>query len=196
MRRLLIAVDCDDVLVPTTPYFVRAYNDLYGTKAGLKDAHTPDPAVWGAQEEEIRRRRYELTENDEYKMLAPSDADVEVLRRLASVHELHLVTARKGEERQFTQQMLNRKLSGVFKAMDFVGWKGSKGEICRKVKADILIDDNGAHLLDALACGMAPGSAILYGEYPWNEEYRLKDGVVFCRDWLEVERRIEQIAHS
>ena len=51
MKRLVIAVDCDDVLVSTAPYFVDTYNNTYGTSGTLEYAHSPDPSVWGASEE-------------------------------------------------------------------------------------------------------------------------------------------------
>ena len=194
MDQLVIAIDCDDVLIPTTPYFVRAYNERYGTHATLQDARTPNPEIWGASEQDILHRWHQLTENQEYRELKPSLEDVQVLRRLADSHVLHLVTARKDSEREFTQKVISQSLDGIFNAMDFVGWDGSKGDICQRIQADVLIDDNGHHLLDALGCGLPNGSAILFGDYPWNVDYRDQAGVVFCKNWLEVEREIERIA--
>ena len=71
MRRLVIAVDCDDVLVRTTPFFVNAYNKKYGTHATLADARNVDPAIWGAEESVILARWATLIEEPEYRLLAP-----------------------------------------------------------------------------------------------------------------------------
>ena len=94
MKRLVIAVDCDDVLVSTSPYFVDTYNNTYGTSGTLEYAHSPDPSVWGASEEVIVERWFGMTRTDGYKGLSPDPYEVKVLRNLAKIHELHLVTAR------------------------------------------------------------------------------------------------------
>lgn len=196
MKRLVIAVDCDDVLVQTTQFFVDAYNKTYGTSATLAHSHgaTANSAhVWGANEEEVVRRWGLMTETDEYKALGPSADEAIVLHRLAERHELHLVTARKEHERAFTQQMLNRELSGVFTSMEFVGWRGSKGQVCQQLQADVLVDDSLRHLLDARECGVE--GLIWFGEYEWQASAdSAPPDVIRCTNWSEVEAAIERLA--
>ena len=194
MKRLVIAVDCDDVLVSTAPYFVDTYNNTYGTSGTLEYAHSPDPSVWGASEEVIIERWYGMTRTDGYKGLSPDPYEVKVLRNLAKIHELHLVTARREEEREFTQTMLDKHLDGVFTSMKFVGWEGSKGDICRALRADVLIDDNFRHLVSARDCGVS--GLLWFGDYPWQTEDLSDMPIVRCRDWREVEAEIERIASN
>lgn len=194
MKRLVIAIDCDDVLVKTTPYFVNAYNALHGTKGTLADARNVSPEIWGVGEQEILDRWAALTKTEEYKLLQPDAEVVAVLRALAKDHELHLVTARKEEEREFTQAMLDRELRGVFNSMEFVGWEGSKGQICQRLRTDVLIDDNASHLHDALECGLPSGGALLFGDYDWNKDERSHNALVHCHDWTAVKRVIDRIA--
>ena len=194
MKRLVIAVDCDDVLVSTAPYFVDTYNNTYGTSGTLEYAHSPDPSVWGASEEVIVERWFGMTRTDGYKGLSPDPYEVKVLRNLAKIHELHLVTARREEEREFTQTMLDKHLDGVFTSMKFVGWEGSKGDVCRALRADILIDDNFRHLVSARDCGVS--GLLWFGDYPWQTEDLSDMPIVRCRDWCEVEAEIERIASN
>lgn len=196
MRRLVIAVDCDDVLVRTTPFFVTAYNEKYGTEVTLADALNVDPNIWGADEGTILARWAALAEEDAYKLLTPDPQEVQVLHKLAEQHELHLVTARKPEERELTQALLDRELPGVFTSMEFVGWTGSKGEVCERIGADVLIDDNASHLHDALSHGLPSGGALLFGDYPWNEEGNDHSDLKHCFDWASVKNVIDTIAES
>ncbi len=196
MKRLVIAVDCDDVLVPTTPFFVEAYNKRYGTSVRLEHAHIADDNIWGVTHAVMLERFNEMVQTDTYRALGPSDIEVEVLKRLAKNHELHVVTARKEEEREFTQAMLDLKLPGVFKSLDLVGWTGSKGEVCRRIGADVLIDDSARHLHDAIELGLPKGGAILFGEYPWNAADSMHEDLFVCKSWPEVQQMIEDLAHA
>ncbi len=196
-KQLVIAVDCDDVLVATTPFFISAYNARYGTSIALKDAHNYSYKSWGANPELQMQRLDELTFTDEYKALGPTEDEAETLNRLSDYHALHLITARKPEEEGLTQAMIDRDLPDVFESLDFVGWTGSKGEVCKRIGADILIDDSVRHLRDALTWGLPKGHAILFGEYPWNEvdEGALK-GIRRCKTWKEVEQAVSEIANA
>lgn len=194
IKSLIIAVDCDDVLVPTTPFFVDAYNKLYGTNVPLDQAHISSDEFWQADEALIGERLAELTLTQDYKELGPSPVEVSVLKELARHHELHLVTARKEVERAFTQSMLDRDLSGVFTSMEFVGWGGSKGEVCKRLGADVLIDDNARHLHDAIAEGLPKNGAILFGNYPWNSNDSKHDDLTHCHNWPEVANVVQSLA--
>lgn len=197
-KQLVIAVDCDDVLVATTPYFINAYNALYGTSVALKDSHTTDDyKIWDANRELQVQRLDELTRTEEYKALGPTADESEILNRLAEYHELHLITARRPDEYELTEAMINRDLPDVFESLEFVGWTGSKGEVCKRIGADILIDDSIRHLHDALTWGLPKGHAILFGDYPWNDvDPATLKGIRRCLTWQEVEEAVSEIANA
>ena len=196
MRRLVIAVDCDDVLVSTTPFLVDAYNKTYGTNATLAQARDASASVWLDPEEKVIEQWAALCETEEYKQLGPDAQEALILKELAKHHELHLITARKPAERAFTQEMLHRELEGVFTSMEFVGWTGSKGEVCRRIGADILIDDNAGHLHDAIQNGMPKEGAILFGDYPWNKADNSHEDLTHCFDWPAVKEVVDGIANA
>lgn len=191
MRRLVVAVDCDDVLVQTTLLLVNAYNQKYGTSVLLEEAYSQSFEKWGAQEDEVSERFASLMETEGYRLLGIDLSDIETLRRLAKFHELHLVTARREHEKELTYAMIERDIPGVFTSMEFVGWTGSKGEVCRSIGADVIIDDNINHLKDAQRCGVP--NLVWFGDYPWQSE--LNDlAVVRCTGWREVEDFIGRVA--
>ncbi|HET8884179.1 MAG TPA: hypothetical protein VFM68_01775 [Candidatus Saccharimonadales bacterium] len=193
----MIAVDCDDVLVATTPYFIDAYNKAHGTNIPLDQSHDGSEAVWGAHRELQVKRLDALTKTEEYRELGPTRDEVAILRELSSIHSFHLVTARKQDELELTQRMLERDLPGVFASLDFVGWTGSKGEVCRRIEANVLIDDNFRHLQDAVKHGLPKNGAILFGDYPWNNESdESLAGMRRCVDWNEVKVAINEITNG
>ncbi len=195
-RRLIMAIDCDDVLIPTTPYLVDEYNKLYNTHVTIEGSHESGSTAWGSNDKKvILKRLTDIQASKEYATLEPFDDAISVVRRLATRHELHLVTARDEEITHVTMTMLDNYLYGCFASVEHVGDGGlSKGEVCKRLGADILIDDNAKHLVSALEHGINPGSALHFGDYPWNRTKLTPKGVVRCDNWDEVEQKVGEIA--
>ena len=193
MRRLIIAVDCDDVLVRTSPFFVDAYNQKYGTNVTLDRAHDNDD-VWGVDRPTLEARLADLMETDGYKELSPAEDEIKVLKRLSKLHELHVITARRPHERELTQLMLDAYLPGVFVSLELVGFTGSKGEVTERLHADVLVDDNLRHLEDAIRHGLPREGAILFGDYAWNTS--ATTDLARSNTWDEVEKEIERYGRS
>lgn len=193
MKRLVIAIDCDDVLIPATEYLVNTYNKQYGTAVQLKNAYMSKNLEWQAEREEVFRRLYALQSSPGYATIKPNPAAVEKVRQLAQHHELHLVTARDESVMAATHQMLDAYYPGCFTSVEHVGPDRKKGEICRAVAADVIIDDNLHHLVSARECGVA--NLLWFGKYPWQDRSEEPpEGTSQCNDWNEVEVEIERIA--
>ena len=83
--------------------------------------------------------------------------------------------------------MVLRYLLNLFKSIEFTNLYWStyrpKGDVCRQLGVDILIDDYLEHALAAAECGI---EVLLFGDYPWNRA----DGLPICvrrvRDWSHV----------
>ncbi len=191
MKRLVIAVDCDDVLMPSAEKIVELYNRKFNTNVLLADSQTPN-ADWQASREEIGERIYDIQLTDEYLKIRPYDDAIEVCRRLARSHDLHLVKARPGRIMATTIAMLEANFKDVFQEIEHVGIDGNKGEVCRNLRADVLIDDNYKHLETARACDIE--SRVWFGDYPWQDAIIATDDTIRCRNWAEVEQEIERIA--
>lgn len=196
MRKLVIAVDCDDVLVRTTPYFVDAYNRMYSTNVTLAKAHYDDEDIWKTDRATLESRFAELMKTKEYKELRPSDEEVRVLTELSESHELHVITARREYERELTQFMIDTYLPNVFLSLELVGYSGSKGQVCERINAEVLIDDNLRHLEDAIKYGLPQRGAILFGDYPWNTELASLVGFKRCTSWVDAQKEIDELARQ
>lgn len=196
-RRLVIAVDCDDVLLETTPFLVKEYNHKFGTKVILGHAHMTSNPEWGTDDNDlILDRLSEIQNSKEYGEIKPIAEAVGAIQRLAKDNELHLITARSGSVEVATMVMLDKYFTGCFTSVEHVGRVRSKGEVCRQIKADVLIDDSISHLLSALEYGMPNGGALNFGNYIWNQLDSPIEGVVECYDWDAVEREVDKIAGS
>lgn len=194
-KRLIIAIDCDDVLIETTEYIVDIYNQQYGTSVELDKSHDQNNEQWRVSDGTLLIQRFnEIQSTEAYARLVPMPEALRVVKQLARDHELHLVTARDGSIEAITEAMLDEYLPGCFTSMEHVGRDRSKGEVCQQLKADILIDDSIRNLLSALEYGLPAGGALHFGEYAWNRVEPLPEGVVTCFDWEAVEREVERIA--
>lgn len=199
MRKLTIAVDCDDTLFPTAKYFIDSYNKKFNASVDLEHQHEPDYDGWGVGDAELLRRLGMLQGAEEYRQIEMYDDAVRALNNLrAEGHRLVVVTARKEHERPITELMIERDAPGVFDTIEFVGWHGSKHETLRKIGADVLVDDSMHHLNKALEEGILdPGCALLFGDFPWSRAIvEVGESIVRCADWIEVEQRIERVANS
>jgi 5'(3')-deoxyribonucleotidase len=75
---------------------------------------------------------------------------------------------------------------GAYENIDFdSSHKKTKDEICVRLGADYLIDDQPKHVLSAYKAGVG---AILFGDYGWNRNVLVDDGVKRARNWDEVYR--------
>lgn len=192
MRRLVIAIDCDDVLIDATDYLVREYNRLYDTKVQKVNAHTSKNLEWQAERDEVFRRLHAIQLSDDYTSITPAKQTIQAVKRLAQDHELHLVTARASEVTAVTNRMVEDYFPGCFTSIEHVGSDRPKGAVCAALAADILIDDNLKNLETAHESGI--DYLLWFGEYEWQDESGDTPHVVRCRDWLGVEAEIERIA--
>ena len=205
MRRLIIAVDCDDVLVDTAHDLLQFYNEKYGTQLDETNFYptSADVSIFDAStREEVIERFSERFMMPEYHKIAPSRAAVEAIRRLAAVHELHLITGRSVVMEKATTSMVEAYFSGCFKTIEHTNYittdkeakKRTKGEVCKMISADVMIDDYIEHIKNVVDAGIP--HAIVYGDFDWGKRGNLPENTVRCKTWEEVEDEIERIAGS
>lgn len=198
--QLVWAIDCDDVIVPTAQVIVDAYNAKYQANVTL-DAFYNNDDTWGAlSKDEAIRRVGDLLREGLTDETAPSRETIEALQHLASMDELHLVTGRQTYREPATFAMLKKYLPGVFRTVEHTNYylesnsvlkTRSKGEVCRQIGADVLVDDHVAHGRSVLESGLK--EVIVWGDYPWNRAAMLDKGMVRCITWSEVFRERDRI---
>lgn len=208
MSRLVIAIDCDDVLVDTLPKIVEDYNAMYGTKLGLEHMyvdHDEIVDVFGVKtgQEAVQRLHKIYQQKGYYESLKPIDGAIGAIAKLAERHELHVVTGRQSFLAPATQYTLDTYFPGMFTSVEHTNYykdenfkdaiTRSKGEVCSQLKADILIDDHVAHGKDVLNHGVR--EVLLFGDYPWNQSDEIP-GVTRCNTWADVLLQVDTISHE
>ena len=205
MKRLVIAIDCDDVLVDTAQDLLQFYNQKYGTSLDETNFYATDvdPVRFGvATFHEVIERFSERFLMLEHLEIAPSQSTIEAIQRIASAHELHIITGRSSAMERATLAMVNKYFKGCFTTIEHTNYitadkhavKRTKGEVCRQIGADVLIDDYIEHVRNVIAAGVP--HAIIFGDFDWGKRGSLPDNTKRCVSWREVEAEIERIAYS
>jgi len=190
MKRIRIAIDCDDVIVPTAEGIITAYNQAYGTAMVLKDLHSTDLAIWGAPDNATAVARVEAyLRSPEYQNAEPFEDAIRVLRRLADYHELHIVTARADFLAEATERMIAAHFPDIFSSVEYTNFFNekarTKAEVCQQLRINVLIDDHPHHAALAAACGI---DVLLFGDYPWNKDIQPSEHIRKVSGWDDVER--------
>lgn len=192
MKRLVIAIDCDEVLISGAAYIVDTYNRQYGTNVQPEHAHMSNNPEWKADRAAVLHRIYEIQRSAGYAELVPIQRATQVVKRLAATHELHMITARPTEIMEVTHKMLDRYFPGCFTSVEHIGPDLSKGEMCQRLRADVMIDDTLKHLESAQHCGVA--HRVLFGEGSRSHVEVDSPVTAICADWDAVEVEIERIS--
>jgi uncharacterized HAD superfamily protein len=192
MKRLRIAIDCDDVIVPTAQLIIDNYNKTYGSHLTLADMYSDDRRQWNAPDDETAIRRVdEYLKTNEYQQAAPFKEAIHAIKLLGKYHDLHVVTARSDFLSESTIGTLTQHFPNVFQSVEFTNFYGenprSKSEVCQQLHADLLIDDHIHHAELAAKCGI---DVFLFGSYPWNQGVITSPNIQRVKDWDEVLERL------
>lgn len=204
MKRLVLAFDCDDVLVQTSGVIVEKYNELYGTSVAL-DAYYRKGDTWQSNSHDEALLRLDgILRDGVIDEIAPDIEVVRAIEQLATIHELHLVTGRQEYMEPATIRLLDAYFPGCFTSVEHTNYvvvanstyrRRSKGEVCKQIGANVLIDDHIVHCDSVLAAGVS--EVIVFGDYPWNNSFELPTGMRRCLRWFGdggVVKEIERIA--
>lgn len=202
MRRLIIAVDIDDVLAENAEGFVHFSNERWGTQLAVDDYDEHWAKMWDVDIREVERRAREFHSSSAMRGYGHVGGAYEVLQRLAALHKLVIVTSRRLQMQRDTLAWIDEHFPNIFssEAVYFAGiWDDiqadshlrTKAEIVKQINADILVDDQLKHCRAVAESGRC---ALLFGDYSWNQSARLPDRVSRCDSWTTIEREIERIA--
>lgn len=188
MKKRRIAVDCDDVIVPTAELIINHYNYTYDAKVSLEHLYVKNPALWNASDQaEVNVRITDYLMSEEFQQAQPFREAIQALRILKDKHDLHIVTGRSDFLTQATHDMLMEYLPEVFQSVEFTNFFGenarSKSDVCQQLGADLLIDDHMHHAAVVADCGI---EVLLFGTYPWNEGPIKHANIRRVADWDEI----------
>jgi len=195
MKKPIIAVDIDDVLADSTESLRLLVNKHYGVNLPRDQYLRPGP-YWGYYEQVWQinglgdkvslKELNPMMEVDQSHVIPASRSSI-ALKKLAKGHDLIIITAREPSWEKATHSWVKTHYPDIFTDVFFAGNKyfpghTTKGQLCREIGADWLIDDNVEHCMTAIDNNV---KAILFGEYGWHQN--VPQELKRCRNWQVVE---------
>ncbi len=195
MTRKTIAVDIDDVLAANAPAFIAYSNKKWGTNLTIEDYDEHWVPVWKVDQKEAERRATEYHGSGVFSTFKHFPEAKPVLQRLAKHYRLVITTSRRSELEKETLDWMDRYFGNIFEEIHFAGmWdeineeshRMTKAELCKRIGADYLIDDQPKHCFAVAKTGI---QTLLFGTYPWSRDIgELPPKVLRVKDWQEVEK--------
>ena len=184
-----IAVDIDEVLARGLATYLEYFNTTYSTNFTEAD-FTADRAFWdvlGVKDEDIANieQHYRTTKHARDWLLVPGAK--EAITQLAAEHELVIISNRKAAGHEPTRAWLRKNFANSFGEVFFTeaersgDTRPSKAEICTRIGADVLIEDE---VKEVLACQQAEVPVVMF-DTQYNQHIG-GHGVVRVRSWGEA----------
>lgn len=186
----LIAVDLDGVLSDTLSSFIQFHNEVY--KTNLTKKHFHSEYYWeilNESKEETIRKFDQFTKTLHFDDIQPISGAKGVTTKLSTDHDVIVITARQIELTEQTKKWIKRHFPKTFKNVHVINHallakKGktiSKGELCRELGVDIIIEDSLHHAQD---CKSDKTSVIILDQL-WNKG-DLSEGIYRVNSWQEI----------
>ena len=206
--RPIVAVDIDDTCADYASAFAEVSNRLFGANLTAEDYDENWQVAWNAGPAECSRRVDLIAQENFTPHLKLIDGARDVLTALAKQFDLRVVTSRPTFLAPQTRGWIDENLPDIFTiihhttsrnlvAEGAAGARVSKGDFCRGIGAQYLIDDQPKHCLSAAEFiansrgEILPGiQSLLFGNYRWNRDFSREVGVfgsiVQVTDWAAV----------
>lgn len=196
-----IAIDIDEVLADTMTALRLLVNKRFGLSLSDADYRIPGDFngyftyVWECNKvgdfvrfEDIRR---EMAVDQSH--VKPMRGAKNALNKLSKNYDIVLVTSRFEDWEGATKIWLKNTFGNLHSEIYFVHHDRrdqlpTKGEVCRQIGAQWLIDDNPAYCRSATELGV---ETILFGDYGWQTG----DLSLYtrCRDWTAVLEHFDNV---
>ena len=188
---MLIGVDIDEVLADTLPAFLAFHNRVFSSTWQLEHFTTTAwNRVMGLPNEVMVERVGAFFDSEHFHRLPTVPGATEAIAALTEEHELVIVSSRWGRAAAATEAWLHHNFRGHFAAVHFsanhhsvelTAGKLSKAGICRKLGAELMIEDAPVYARECQAAGVQP----LILTRPWNI-LDVVPGALRAGSWPEV----------
>ena len=195
MKNPVIAVDLDDVLASSAQGFVDYSNKRWGTRLTVEDYTEHWHEMWSTDHAETVRCARDVYSSGTIGEFIHFDEALPVLKELSKRYDLVITTSRNRVALEETEGWIKNHFEDIFSDVHFAGiwddWarkqrtleqaaKLTKAELPKGIGATYLIDDPPKHWFGAAKVGV---KCLLYGDYSWNRNLKLPDGVTRVKDW-------------
>lgn len=197
-RKLLIAYDVDDVIVPMAEKAVEYYNKNYSPHVDIANFYG-DATAWGVSDIKIASGRVNeyLNGGGIKDLTIPYPEAAASIRALSKKHRSIILTGRMEFMRPVTDEMISDHFAGIFEDTIYTSHFGdnpiTKGSVCRDRAVDVIIDDG---LMHCETCIAESDAVALLMDKPWNQAKSLPSRIVRCLNWLDVTREVAKIARQ
>lgn len=192
----IIAVDIDDVLAASAADFIKFSNKKWGTNLTIDDYDEHWAKMWQVDHKEEVRRSKVVHDEEVFLKFSHFPEARRVLEKLSKRYRLVIVTSRIRALKKGTLEWIEGSFGNLISEFHFAGiWddieknsaekvKATKAEVVRQIGADYLIDDQPKHCFAAAGAGI---TSLLFGDYKWNRNIELPQGVVRAKNWKEIQ---------
>ncbi len=189
MSKEVLAVDVDEVLFPFMPQFVEFYNQRYDKQVKVGDFVSYNfEEILEIGQSEVSECIYTF-HNMKDLHVQPVYESQKAIQHLREFYDLSIITARHPMFEDSTKAWLQDKYEGAFSRVVLIGHAAimerpqTKAQVCKDIGAVALIDDSPSH---HEKCVEENIGAVLFGEYGWNIDAKVSEGIVRCKDWPAV----------
>ncbi|RZB72030.1 uncharacterized protein LOC114381050 [Glycine soja] len=205
-QKLVVAVDVDEVL----GNFVSALNkfiaDRYSSNYSVSEYHVYEFCkIWNCSRDEADIRVHEFFKTPYFKSgIHPLPGAQMALQKLSRFCSLSVVTSRQNAIKDRTIEWIEKNYPGLFREIHFGnhfaldGVSRPKSEICRSLKAKVLIDDNPRYAIECADVGIRVLLFDYENSYLWckNESVDQHPLVTKVKNWEEVEQQLVSLIAS
>lgn len=186
-KRLVIAIDCDDVAVDFIKPFLRFYNAKTGNNFSYNEINTYNLwEIFGCTREESIEIVREYYRTPGFGNLPINEEAVKTLNSLDKIANQFILTSRYAEAVPKTRELFARTFPAMNLPIEFAGdfqeVPISKAEVCRRRKATHIIEDS-AHY--AIQCAKDGIIAFLIAR-PWNKDSEKHKNIIPINSISEV----------
>ncbi len=189
-----IGIDIDDTTLVFFENFCKFYNQKTGKSYAREDLisfHFWN--VFNITREEAIRFVEEFHQSDEFNQILPMENAIDSIKSLMEKNEVYFITARPKEFKSKTLAWLDMYFPNFDYKLIFTGHFHDskaklKGQICKELGIEILIDDNFEYCIDCVNNGV---KAILFNQ-PWNQSSN-HDEIIRVNSWKEALHNINKL---
>jgi 5'(3')-deoxyribonucleotidase len=187
-----IGIDLDDVLANFIDALMLYYNQTCRTNIKKEQVQSFSfQEIWGGTLEERIKRVSEFFDTIYFDNMQPIEGSQEAIDILANSNDLFLVTSRSLSVKEKTENWLNEFFKDKFKGIFYSSNHYSKAEnsgktksqLCSELGISVLIDDSLDYVLQCPPAGII---GILFGDYAWNQNGNLPEGIIRVKNWTEA----------
>jgi len=189
---MIIAIDVDDVLADFFDQLIRFHNKNYDTSFIKEDFVTYDVwDIWGGTRQEAIDKMHEFFRSEYFEEIKPIEGSLRAIKELKKKHKLVVVTSRFDMVTEKTILWLKKHYHDALTDVHFSHYEKdtSKATACKRLGAEILIDDATKNVMECAGIGMH----ILLFDCPWNRDIVSGKNITRVHNWDEILKEISRL---